>query len=153
MFRQIDDPYGLSHTLRRRVCLATVQEDYSFGHRLLEEALMRARQGGDRIAMAEVHFRRWGTLQRKLDLHPGCSEPLQEQTGYHHVEPFRSGCDLVTDNFARLGSLYITGLPYGPPSSTCAVADLYVGLGRTRDNRPICDSKARFLCPKADLRR
>jgi tetratricopeptide (TPR) repeat protein len=56
LFREINDPFGLSHTLRRRADVAIEQEDYQDAQSLLDEALTRARIVGDKIAMAWVLY-------------------------------------------------------------------------------------------------
>lgn len=52
MFRNLDDPYGLSHALRRLACRDIEQGDYSHACSLLDEALVSAREAGDRNATA-----------------------------------------------------------------------------------------------------
>jgi ATP/maltotriose-dependent transcriptional regulator MalT len=56
MFRTLDDPYGLSHVLRRRAVWTLEHEpkDYAYARRLLDEALTSAREAGDGNATAWV---------------------------------------------------------------------------------------------------
>ncbi len=51
LFRQIDNPYGLSHALRRRAIMAGWEKNYAYGRILAEEALNRARAVGDKNSM------------------------------------------------------------------------------------------------------
>ncbi len=52
LFRQLDDPFGLSHILRRSVHHALSGGDYRFTQLLLNEALSRDRAAGDKNAIA-----------------------------------------------------------------------------------------------------
>lgn len=52
LFRELDDPLGLSHTLRRRAGCAIGQQQYAYAVDLLGEALRRDRQAGDKNATA-----------------------------------------------------------------------------------------------------
>src|SRR5262249_10001123 len=54
LFREIDDPYGLNHALRRRASIAVEQGQYEDALVWLEEALSQARAVGDKIAPAWV---------------------------------------------------------------------------------------------------
>jgi hypothetical protein len=95
LFRQIDDPYGLSHALRRRAFIAFCVQDHAYARTLAEEALTGARSVGDRHAMAwsltilgvlsaEGHdpnqtaalFEESVTLFRELDDRVGIRSPL-----------------------------------------------------------------------------
>jgi DNA-binding CsgD family transcriptional regulator len=52
LFRELDDPLGLSHALRRRAIVASNQGDYAYGQTLIEEALSRDRAAQDKNATA-----------------------------------------------------------------------------------------------------
>ncbi|MHB8625805.1 MAG: LuxR C-terminal-related transcriptional regulator [Aggregatilineales bacterium] len=57
IFREIDDPMGLAHTLHRRAFKAIEhQQDYAYGRALLEEASIRARDAGDKVMTAWVQY-------------------------------------------------------------------------------------------------
>jgi predicted ATPase/DNA-binding CsgD family transcriptional regulator len=52
LFRQLDEPFGLSHVLRRSIHLALANGDYLRVQPLLDEALSRDRAAGDKNAVA-----------------------------------------------------------------------------------------------------
>ncbi len=52
LFREIDDPYGLSHALRRRAGVANALQDYLYAIALINEALTQARDVEDKQAIA-----------------------------------------------------------------------------------------------------
>ncbi len=52
LFRELDDPMGVSHILIRRAWNAIqVQRDYTYGRRLLEEAAAHASEVGDKVIL------------------------------------------------------------------------------------------------------
>lgn len=53
LFRELDDPFGLSHALRRRAWVAYALKDYAYGRMLAEEDLVRSRKAGDQNAIAQ----------------------------------------------------------------------------------------------------
>jgi predicted ATPase/DNA-binding CsgD family transcriptional regulator len=55
LFRELDDPFGLSHALVRRSIFAFVQKDYAYAHELLPQALAIASKAGDKIIMGWVY--------------------------------------------------------------------------------------------------
>lgn len=55
LFRQIEDPMGLAHTLIRRTVAALRQRDYPHVRALLEEAWTLAREVDDKIITAWIH--------------------------------------------------------------------------------------------------
>ncbi|MHB8752772.1 MAG: LuxR C-terminal-related transcriptional regulator [Aggregatilineales bacterium] len=52
LFRAIDDPMGVAHTLIRRAWRALDLKDYRYARLLVTEAATRAREAGDKIIMA-----------------------------------------------------------------------------------------------------
>ncbi len=52
LFREIDDPMGVSHALIRRSWMVIRPEDYAYKRLLLEEAATRAHEAGDTIILA-----------------------------------------------------------------------------------------------------
>ena len=52
LFRTLEDPYGLSHALRRRAYFAIHQKDYDYARALLDEALLSAYDVGDDNSVA-----------------------------------------------------------------------------------------------------
>jgi ATP/maltotriose-dependent transcriptional regulator MalT len=79
LFRKLDDPFGLSHALRRRAIVAIEQKDYPYAQSLLEEALTRDREAGDKNAVAwELHI--IATVVWRLYHHPPQTIPLYEES-------------------------------------------------------------------------
>lgn len=56
LFRELDDPLGMSHALRRRAVVASYQRDYAYGQSLVEESLTHDRAAQDQNATA------WGLV-------------------------------------------------------------------------------------------
>ncbi len=54
-FRQLEDEFGLSHSLLRRGWRAVYQHDYAYARKLLEECAVISEDTGDRIALAWVY--------------------------------------------------------------------------------------------------
>ncbi len=55
LFRELDDPFGLSHTLGRRSISAFAQRDYARSHQLQAQVLAIASKAGDKIMMGWGH--------------------------------------------------------------------------------------------------
>ncbi len=56
LFRELENPMGLSHVLTRRAVVAVAQRDYSYVSALIDEAWIYAHEAGDKIIMGWVKF-------------------------------------------------------------------------------------------------
>lgn len=75
-FRELDDPYGLSHALRRRGDFAVDNQQYEIAHAVLNEALERSNSVGDKIGaawsyimLADVAWLNDHDAERSIDLY------------------------------------------------------------------------------------
>lgn len=94
LFRQLDDQFGLNHTLRRYAQLLIVRRDYAHARQLLDEALSGAQAVDDLNALAHIH-------QSIGDIFS-----LQQHDTYLAEREYRTSLSLFHQVRNRLGIVY-----------------------------------------------
>jgi DNA-binding CsgD family transcriptional regulator len=128
LFRELDDPFGLSHALRRRSFVASFQGDFAYGQTLTEEALIRDRAAGDKNAtawelclMGELLWRRHHHPAQVVVLYQESITLFREIHDVHvPVYPLVALADVerFQGNYARADALYQEALLFAREQGT-----------------------------------